>query len=151
MRTELLLKVPPHLHPRNAYAWAGAEGNSLFIHHPDNKRFAATVDGTRHIGRALAIVETKTKHNKVIAGPTPYEVRQIAWQLHCIPEAELVERVWGELVEKDGEWVLRRDPQTLTFHRDDPKIVAALSLIVPIAHEVLAALDAAPILEGAPF
>lgn len=132
-------------------AWAGAEPNSLFIHHPENLRFGATVDGTRRVGRALAIVETKAKHNKVIAGPTPYEIRQIAWQLHCIPEAELVEWVWGELVQRDGEWVLRRDPQTLIFHYDDPLIVAATALIVPIAHDVLAALDAAPVLEGAPF
>lgn len=133
-------------------AWAGAEPNSLFVHHPENRRFGATVDGTRQVGRALAIVETKAKHLKVITRPTPYEVRQIAWQMHCIPEADLVEWVWGELVrDADGEWVLRRDPQTLTFHRDDVQIVDALNIIVPIAHAVLAALDAVPILEGAPF
>lgn len=133
-------------------AWAGAEPNSLFVHHPENERFAATVDGTRMIGRALAIVETKAKHNKVVTGPTPYEVRQIAWQLFCIPEAECVEWVWGELVRAFGDegWRLRRDPLSLTFHRDDPKIVAATELIVPIAHEVLAALDAAT-LERTPF
>lgn len=131
--------------------WAGAEPNSLFVHHPENRRFGATVDGTRMVGRALAIVETKAKHLKVIAGPTPYEVRQISWQLHCIPEADLVEWVWGELVQRDGEWALRRDPQTLTFHRDDPQIVAALNLIVPIAHAVLAALDAVPSKEMVTF
>lgn len=132
-------------------AWAGAEPNSLFIHHPDNERFGATVDGTKRVGDEFVIVETKAKHNRVITGPTPYEVRQLAWQLHCIPEADGAEWVWGELIQRDGEWVLRRDPQTLVFHRDHPLIVAATSLIVPIAHDVLAALAAVPTLEGAPF
>ena len=126
-------------------AFAGAEPNSLFVHHPDNRRFGATVDGTR----GGEIVETKAKHNKVIDGPTPYEVRQIAWQLHVLPEYTGVRWVWGELVRDGDEWVLRRDPQTLIFHRDDPRIVAATQLIVPIAEQVLAALDAAPVLQGA--
>lgn len=128
-------------------AFVGAEPNSLFVHHPENRRFAATVDGTR----GARIVETKAKHNKVITGPTPYEVRQLAWQLHVLPEYEGAEWVWGELVQRDGEWDLRRDPQTLVFHRDDPRIVAATQLIVPIADEVLAALDAVSDLTGVPF
>lgn len=130
-------------------AWAGADPNSLLIHHPDNERFGATVDGTRRVGARLGITETKTKHNRIVTGPTLYEIRQLAWQLYCIPEAEFADWVWGELVEQDGEWVLRRDPQTLVFYRDHPQIVAATSLIVPIAHHVLAALDAVPALEGA--
>jgi len=134
-------------------AWAGAEPNSLLVHHPDEERFAATVDGTRKVGGTLAIVETKTKHNKVVAGPTPYEVRQLAWQLHCLPEASFAAWVWGEVVrdptEPDG-WRLRRDPQTLIFHRDDRLIVAATELIVPIAHQVLAALEVAQQIES-PF
>ncbi len=129
-------------------AWA-ARPNSLLIHHPDNERFGATVDGTHRVGARLGITETKAKHNRVVTGPTPYEIRQLAWQLYCIPEAEFADWVWGELVERGGEWVLRRDPQTLTFDRDHPQIVAATSLIVPIAHDVIAALDAVPALEGA--
>lgn len=130
-------------------AFVGAEPNTLFVHHPDNRRYAATVDGTR---RAW-IVETKAKHNKVITAPTPYEIRQLAWQMHCIPEMDGADWVWVELVRDSttGEWVMRRDPQTLTFDRDHPQIVAATRLIVPIAEQVLAALDAAPVLEGAPF
>ncbi|MDQ0894461.1 hypothetical protein [Agromyces ramosus] len=132
-------------------AWAGADPNSLLIHHPDNERFGATVDGTRRVGEGFAIVETKAKHNKVVTGPTPYEVRQLAWQLFTIPEADHAEWIWGELIQRDGEWTLRRDPQTLVFHRTHPAIVAATCLIVPIAHDVLAALGAVPVLEGAPF
>ncbi|MGI6878790.1 hypothetical protein [Microbacterium sp. gxy059] len=127
-------------------AWAGAEPNSLLIHHPDEKRFGATIDGTIPTSTGFAICETKTKHKRVVTSPTPYEVRQLAWQLYCLPEAEFAAWVWGELVEDPTEpegWRLRRDPQTLIFHRDDPKIVAATELIVPIAHDVLAALDAA--------
>lgn len=128
-------------------AFAGAEPNSLFVHHPENRRFAATVDGTR----GTRIVETKAKHNKVITGPTPYEVRQLAWQLYVLPEYEGADWVWGELVRKGDDWDLRRDPQTLVFHRDDPRIVAATQLIVPIADLVLAALDAVPSKEKVPF
>lgn len=127
-------------------AWAGAEPNSLLVHHPDEARFAATVDGTIPTSTGFAICETKAKHKKVVTNPTPYEIRQLAWQLYCLPEAESAAWVWGELVEDESEpdgWRLRRDPQTLIFHRDDPKIVAATELIVPIAHQVLAALDAA--------
>jgi hypothetical protein len=124
-------------------AWAGAEPNSLFIHHPDNPRFACTVDGSKRVADELVIVETKTKHNKIIAAPTPYEIRQVAWQLYCIPEADHLEWVWGELVDGSGEWELRRDPQSIVFTRQTPTIVAATALIVPIAESVLAALDAA--------
>lgn len=130
-------------------AFAGAEPNSLFVHHPENRRFAATVDGTR----GTRIVETKAKHNKVITGPTPYEVRQLAWQLYVLPEFDGADWVWGELVRTgpEGAWDLRRDPQTLVFHRDHPAIVAASQLIVPIADLVLAALDAVPSKEKVPF
>lgn len=132
-------------------AWAGAEPNSLFIHHPDERGFGATVDGTR----GSVVVETKAKHNRIVDGPTPSEVRQMAWQLHCLPEYSAVDFTWGELVEDptdpDG-WRLRRDPQTITYPRDHPLIVAATDLIVPIAGEVLAGIRAArAISNGVPF
>lgn len=128
-------------------AWAGAEPNSLLIHHPDEKQFGATVDGTR----GAEIFETKAKHNKVVTAPTPREIRQMAWQLFVLPEYEAVNYTWGELVLNNlGEWELRRDPQNIRFPRDHPQIVAALTLIVPISHEVLAAVNAAH-LERSPF
>lgn len=127
-------------------AAVGARPNSLFIHHPDNRRFAATIDGTKPVDDGFAIVETKTKHNRVVTVPTPYEIRQLAWQMFCIPEAVHAEWVWGEVVRDEHSpvgWRLRRPVQTLMFRRDSPEIVAATNLIVPIAHAVLAALDAA--------
>lgn len=124
----------------------GARPNSLFIHHPENRRFGATIDGTKPTGDWFAIVETKTKHNRIVNGPTPYEVRQLAWQLYCIPEAVHAEWVWGEIVPDEKSpvgWRLRRPIQSITFRRDDPRIVAATNLIVPIAFAVLERLDAA--------
>jgi hypothetical protein len=134
-------------------AAANARPNSLLIHHPDEHRHAATVDGTKPTPTGFAIVETKTKNERIVDSPTPYEVRQLAWQLYCIPEAEFAEWWWGEIVQDprspDG-WRLRRPPQHLVFPRDHPQMVAATNLIVPIAHDVLAALDAA-LATGVPF
>lgn len=127
-------------------AFAGAEPNSLFVHHPDERGFGATVDGTKRLSRGLAIVETKAKHNLIVNGPTPSEVRQMAWQMFCIPEAVEISFMWGELVRdprEDGGWRLRRDPQHITYPRDHPTIAAATDLIVPIAHQVLAGVRAA--------
>ena len=136
----------------------GAEPNSLFVHHPDNERFATTVDGARwhpplpseiragHRGDVIFITEVKTKHNKVVTGPTPYEVRQAAWHLFCIPEAVHLEWAWGEVIRDDHSpvgWRLRRPVQSIVFTRDHPLISAATDLIVPIAHAVLERLDAA--------
>lgn len=128
-------------------AWAGYEPNSLYIHHPEERGFAATPDGTREHG-GLMLAETKAKHQKVVTGPEPREIRQMAWQLYVVPEADGVEFVWGELVRDDLDgWVLRRDPQSVVFHRDHPVIVAATKIIVPIARQVLAGVRAARALE----
>lgn len=125
-------------------AWAGLEPNSMFIHMPREKRFAATPDGSKQTPDGLVLGEIKAKHNKVVTGPTPAEVRQVAWQLLCIPEAVAVEFVWGEIVLKDnGAWDLRRDPQTLVFTRESPQIVAVLSQVVEIAHDVIRGVEAA--------
>ena len=78
--------------------------------------------------------------------PTPYEIRQLAWQLLCIPEAEHAEWVWGELVRDPRSpvgWRLRRPVQSVAFHRDHPRIADATALILPIAFAVLELLDAA--------
>lgn len=124
-------------------AWAGAKRNTLFVHAIDNKRFAATPDGVLQDQRGMRLVETKAKHNKIVAGPEPKEIRQMAWQLMCVPEADGSNFVWGEYVNPTGVWELRRDPKTIPFDRDHPQIVKALELIVPIAHQVIDALDRA--------
>lgn len=132
-------------------AWAGFEQNKALIRHPTTRGFVATPDGIREDAEGLHLAEVKAKHLQILDGPKVHEVRQMAFQLHVVPEAVDVTYVWGELVQRDGEWDLRRDPQTLIFHRDHPAIVAATQLIVPIADLVLAALDAAPSLEKVPF
>ena len=38
------------------------------------------------------------KNERIVDGPTPYEIRQLAWQMFCIPEADYAAWVWG------GSW-----------------------------------------------
>lgn len=124
---------------------AGFTQNVALIHSPDEPGFVCTPDGIRDADD-LRLAEVKMKHSRVVAGPTPAEVRQMAFQLYVVPEAVSVDFIWGEIVPDSASpvgWRLRRPPQSITFRRDDPKIVAATELIVPIAHAVLAALDAA--------
>lgn len=129
-----------------------AEPNSLLIHHPDNERLAATVDGTISTATGFAICEAKTKHEKAFDHldpfnvPTPYEIRQLAFQLHVIPEAEHAVWAWAELVREPRSpvgWRLRRPVQSVIFHRDHPRIVEATTIILPISNAVLELLDAA--------
>lgn len=127
-------------------AATGFEANKALIRHPDEPGFVATPDGIREDASGLHLAEIKTKHMQVVTGPKPHEVRQMAFQLHVFPEAVDVTFVWGEIVPDAASpvgWKLRRPPQHLVFYRDDPRIVAATSLIVPIAVAVLERLDAA--------
>lgn len=124
-------------------AWMGYEPNSLFIHAPESRRFGATPDGSNVVNGDLRLAEVKTKHSRVVTGPTPAEVRQVAWQLFCVPEAVAVDWTWGEFVPDGDDWMMRRDPLTLTYTRDHEQIIAATALIIPIAHAVLEGLDAA--------
>ncbi|MFZ4843925.1 hypothetical protein [Mycetocola saprophilus] len=116
-------------------AYAGIEGNKSLIHAPGNPGFAATPDGIEERPDGLWLAECKAKHDKVVTGPDAKEWRQMAWQLHCVPEAAGVVFVWGEIV---GGELRPGNPQHLMVPRDHPKIVAAIDLIVPIATEVLA-------------
>lgn len=121
-------------------AWVGIPQNTLLIHHPDNERFVATPDGITPDGRRLA--EIKTKHNKVIVKPTPAELRQVAWQLFVVPEAESCDWAWGEVVGQGEDWELRDDsPKKITYSRTDQLIVGIQNHIVPIATAVLAEMD----------
>lgn len=117
-------------------AYAGIPENKALIHSPQERGFAATPDG---VGDRLA--ECKAKHDKVVFGPSLGEWRQISWQFLCLPEFEVLEFIWVELV--DGE--IRGDgiPKHLTIPRDHPKVVDLTARILPIATDLLARLTVA--------
>ena len=121
-------------------AWAGIPQNTRLFHHPSEDGFAATPDGINEISAGkLVLGEVKAKHNRIVLGPTPAELRQVAWQLFVFPEAIAVEWIWGELIEVRGQWELREDsPKSLTFARTDPKIISVQTALIPIATAVLA-------------
>jgi hypothetical protein len=138
---------------RNGHNWepailasAGFHQNTALIHHPDQERFVCTPDGYREDRGALLLAEVKTRNNLITEGPKLSEMRQMAFQLHVIPEAESVTFLWGEIIRDsaapDG-WRLRRSPQSRVFARDDADIVRATATILPIADRVLELLDAA--------
>lgn len=117
-------------------AATGVPSSAALIHAPDERGFAATPDGITPDGGLLA--EAKLRHNQIASGPTVGEWRQLAWQLACVPEAEGVRFVEGELVSSQLGWRLRREPQVIDIARDDPRITNAIGVVLPIAREVLA-------------
>lgn len=125
-------------------AYLGVPENKAFVHAPDNDRFACTPDGIQDEG-VFTLAEVKTRHGVIKPNPDAGEWRQLAWQLMCFPEAERV--LFGTLTvlrNEAGEWEAREGGYSrLEVPRDHPKILAALELVVPIAEEVLAALDSA--------
>lgn len=127
-------------------AAAGFEQNTALIHHPTQERFVCTPDGTAEADGVLRLAEVKTRNNLITEGPKASEVRQMAFQLHVIPEAESVTFLWGEIVRDlqspDG-WRLHRAPQSIVYPRDHDEIIAATATILPIAERVLEILDAA--------
>lgn len=126
-------------------AFLGAEQSQALYRHPDHSGFAATPDGFDRDG--VGLVEIKTRHNIVANGPSLSEVRQMAWQLFVIPEAEYVDFCEGEIILKNGEWELRRDPQVIRFEKDSKPIQEMQELIIPIALQVGRGLEAALELE----
>ena len=125
---------------------SGVPASSVLIHSPDETRFAATPDGVEFDGSRLA--EVKLRHARIAAGPSRGEWRQLAWQLMCVPEADGVRFVEGELLEAPTGWYLRRDPIVLDIARDDPRITEALATVLPIARDVLTLLREYEQLEG---
>lgn len=128
-------------------AATGIPGSGALIHSPDERGFAATPDGITPDGKHLA--EAKLRHERIASGPSNGEWRQLAWQFACVPEAEQVTFVEGEVMPTQAGWRLRRDPQLMVVDRDDPKIQAAIELVRPIAVEVLALLREHELLEKA--
>ncbi len=125
-------------------AYLGVPENKALVHMPGNPRFRCTPDGISD-GDPFTLAEVKTRHNIIKPDPDAGEWRQLAWQYLCFPEAERT--LFGTLTvirNDDGEWVDRKDGfSRLEVPRDHPKIVAATELIVPIAEQVITALDAA--------
>jgi hypothetical protein len=121
-------------------AWAGIAGNTRLIHSPSERGFAATPDGIDIVDGRVVLAECKAKHNKVVAGPSLGEWRQLAWQFVAIPEAEYCEFIWAEIVNDE----MRTDePKHLTVPRDHPKIREVTAAIMPIAVPLLAMLRVA--------
>lgn len=134
-------------------AYLGVPENKAFVHSPTHERIACTPDGISD-GDPFTLAECKTRHGVIKPNPDAGEWRQLAAQLFCFPEAERV--LFGTLTLVRGEhdeWVERVGGYSrLEVPRDHPKIIAAMGLIVPIAEQVVAALDAAKQeLEEAPF
>ena len=116
-------------------AWAGIPENKALIHSPENRGFAATPDGVT--ADSTVIAECKAKHNKVVEGPALGEWRQVAWQFLVVPEAEMCEFIWAEIVNGEMRSVNNGEFQKLTIHRGDPKIVDLTNQILPLATDLL--------------
>lgn len=125
-------------------AYLGVPENKAFVHSPTHERIACTPDGISDTD-PFTLAEAKTRHGVIKPDPDAGEWRQLAAQLFCFPEAERV--LFGTLTlikGEHGEWVERENGYTrLEVPRDHPKIIAATGLIIPIAEQVIAALDAA--------
>ncbi|UCR89277.1 YqaJ viral recombinase family protein [Mycetocola spongiae] len=119
-------------------AWSMTPENKALIHSPGKSWAAATPDGIRELSDgSIRLAECKAKHGRVVTGPDPKEWRQMAWQLHAVPEASGVEFIWAEII---SDSLREGSPQHIFVPRDHPKIIAARDLILPIAAQVHARL-----------
>lgn len=125
-------------------AYLGMPENKAFVHSPSHSRIACTPDGISDCD-PFTLAEVKTRHGVIKPNPDAGEWRQLAAQLFCFPEAQRA--LFGTLTvlrDSDGNWEARKDGYTrLEIPRDHPKIIAATELIIPIAEQVIAALDVA--------
>ncbi len=125
-------------------AYLGVPENKAFVRSASHERFACTPDGISDAD-PFTLAEVKTRHGVIKPNPDAGEWRQLAFQLFCFPEAERV--LFGTLTLVRGEhdeWVERKGGYSrLEVPRDHPRILAATELIIPIAEQVVAALDAA--------
>lgn len=149
--TYVAAKLRPSTFTGNAYtesgneweprllAWAGIDRNSLLIHAEDESGFAATPDGLTVTPEGIVLAEVKAKHNKIVYGPTPGELRQVAWQQHCVgPEVLYTDFVWAEIVNGD---IRSLEPKSLRIYPAD--VADILTGVLAIATPVLARLRAA--------
>jgi hypothetical protein len=129
-------------------AWLGIPENKALIRHPEWDDAGATPDGVIDLDDgAVGLAECKAKHDRIVYGPTLPELRQVAWQFMCVPEALWCDWTWVELVRgADGEYDLRagqRTPQKVRIMRDDPKVLDVTERLQAIATELRPAWAAA--------
>jgi hypothetical protein len=148
IETYLAAKLRPSTFQGNAYtesgnewepimlAWAGIPQNTLLIRSGPHPGLAATPDGLRVDPDGIVLAEVKAKHDRIVYGPTPGELRQVAFQQYCIgPEVLYTEFIWAEIV--NGE--MRTDePKSLRIYPAD--VAQVLADLLPIAIELSARL-----------
>lgn len=117
-------------------AWAGVPQNTLLIHAESIPGLAATPDGLLVTPAGIVLAEVKAKHDRIVYGPTPGELRQVAFQQYCVgPEVLYTDFIWAEIV--NGE--MRTDePKSLRIYPAD--VAQVLADMLPIAIELSARL-----------
>jgi len=117
-------------------AWAGIPQNTLLIHSEAHPGLAATPDGLLVTPEGIVLSEVKAKHDRIVYGPTPGELRQVAFQQYCVgPEVLYTDFIWAEIV--NGE--MRTDePKSLRIYPAD--VAQVLADMLPIAIELSARL-----------
>ncbi|ANP74503.1 hypothetical protein [Cryobacterium arcticum] len=119
--------------------WAGIPQNTLLIHAEATPGLAATPDGLLVRPDGIVLAEVKAKHDRIVNGPTPGELRQVAFQQHCIgPDVLYTEFIWAEIV--NGE-MRTNEPKSLRIYPAD--VAQVLADLLPIALELSARLTAA--------
>ena len=120
-------------------AWAGIPQNTLLIHAESIPGLAATPDGLLVTPAGIVLAEVKAKHDRIVYGPTPGELRQVAFQQYCVgPEVLYTDFVWAEIV--NGE--MRTEvPKSLRIYPAD--VADVLAAMLPIAIELSARITAA--------
>lgn len=111
----------------------GIPRNTLLVHALNEPGFAATPDGVEILPSGEVVLsEAKAKHNRVVAGPTPAERRQVWWAQYCWG-AHRTKWIWQELM--DG--VPRRyEPHIIIIDRDDDEIDKMLRIARPVLDRV---------------
>jgi hypothetical protein len=119
-------------------AWAGIPQNTLLIHAEAHPGLAATPDGLKVTPEGIVLAEVKAKHGRIVNGPTPAELRQVAFQQYCVGDVIWTDFVWAEIVNNE----MRTDePKSLRIYPAD--VADILADLLPIAIELSARLTAA--------
>ncbi|RFA12123.1 hypothetical protein B7R22_16970 [Subtercola boreus] len=113
-------------------SWGAIPQNRHLIHSPDEPGFAATPDGLKVTPEGIVLAEVKAKHNRIVFGPTPAEIRQVAWQQFCVgPEVLYTDFIWGEIV---NDQLRDLEPKRLRIYPGEMTEILAgiLTIAVPM-------------------